>query len=88
MVKNLPANAGDSEEASWIPGSGRSPSVGNGNPLQCSCLENKVWLYAVGEGLLRVFRKEFLEKINRNPERCLGETGMQGRRGILGKGTK
>ncbi|CAI9160660.1 unnamed protein product [Rangifer tarandus platyrhynchus] len=29
-VKNLPANEGD---ASWIPGSGRSPGVGNGNPL-------------------------------------------------------
>ena len=30
-VKNLPANEGD---ASWIPGSGRSPGVGNGNPLR------------------------------------------------------
>ena len=37
MVKNLPANAGD--EGS-IPGSGRSPGGGNGNPLQYSCLEN------------------------------------------------
>ena len=24
----------------WNPGSGRSPAEGNGNPLQCSCLEN------------------------------------------------
>ena len=30
-------NAGD---MSWIPGSGRSPGIGNGNPLQYSCLEN------------------------------------------------
>ena len=37
MVKNLPANAGD---AGSIPGSGRSPGEGNGNPLQDSCLEN------------------------------------------------
>ena len=37
VVKNLPANAGDT---SSIPGSGRSTREGNGNPLQCSCLEN------------------------------------------------
>ena len=36
-AKNLPANAG---EAGSIPGSGRSPGEGNGNPLQDSCLEN------------------------------------------------
>ena len=40
MVKNLPANSGHSGDASLIPGSGRSPGGGNGNPLQCSCLEN------------------------------------------------
>ena len=37
MVKNLPTNA---EDMSLIPGSGRSPGGGNGNPLQYSCLEN------------------------------------------------
>ena len=37
MIKNLPANAGD---ASLIPGSGRCPGEGNGNPLQYSCLGN------------------------------------------------
>ena len=37
VVKNLPANAGDTD---LIPGSERSPGVGNGNPLQYSCLEN------------------------------------------------
>ena len=36
-VKNLSANAGD---AGSIPGSGRSPGGGNGNPLQYSCLGN------------------------------------------------
>ena len=37
MVKNPPANTGDGDS---IPGSGRSPGGGNGNPLQYSCLEN------------------------------------------------
>ena len=37
MVKNPPANARD---AGLIPGSGGSPGEGNGNSLQCSCLEN------------------------------------------------
>ena len=36
-VKNPPANAGD---VGSIPGSGRSPGGGHGNPLQYSCLEN------------------------------------------------
>ena len=40
VVKNLPANAGDTRDAGSIPGSGRSPGGGYGNPLQCSCLEN------------------------------------------------
>ena len=42
MIKNLPANAGDTGELGLIPGLGRSPGVGNGNPLQYSCLENPV----------------------------------------------
>ena len=37
VVKNLPDNAGDMDS---IPGSGRSPGEGYGNPLQSSCLEN------------------------------------------------
>ena len=40
MVKNLLANAGDIRDVGSIPGSGRSPGEGNGNPLQYSCLEN------------------------------------------------
>ena len=40
MVKNLPANAGDAGDECSIPGLGRSHGVGNGNPLQYSCLEN------------------------------------------------
>ena len=40
VVKNLPASAGDLRDVSSIPGSGRSPGGGHGNPLQYSCLEN------------------------------------------------
>ena len=40
VVKNPPANLGDTIEAGLIPGSGRSPGVGNDNLLQCSCQEN------------------------------------------------
>ena len=40
MVKNQPASAGDSRDMGSIPGLGRSPREGNGNPLQYSCLEN------------------------------------------------
>ena len=39
-LKNLPLNAGDTEDVSWIPGSGRCPGGGNGNPLKYSCLRN------------------------------------------------
>ena len=40
VVKNLPANAGDVKDMGSIPGLGRSPGGGYGNPLQYSCLEN------------------------------------------------
>src|SRR5574341_1496001 len=44
----MPANAGDSRDKGSIPGSGRSPGEGNGNPFQYSCLENsmdkRTWL--------------------------------------------
>ena len=42
VVKNLPDNAGEVRDAGLIPGSGRSPGGGHGNPLQCSCLENSL----------------------------------------------
>ena len=38
VVKNPPTNEGDAGDTSLIPGSGRSHRVGNGNPLQYSCL--------------------------------------------------
>ena len=40
VVKNPPADTGDVGDTCLIPGSRRSSGVGNGDPLQCSCLEN------------------------------------------------
>ena len=42
MVKNVLANAGDARDLGSIPGSGRSPTEGNGNLLQYSCLGNSM----------------------------------------------
>ena len=51
VVKNLPANAGDTGNVGSIPGSRRSPGGGNGNPLQYFCLkspmEREAWQAAV-----------------------------------------
>ena len=61
MVKNPPANAGDSGS---IPGSGISPGGGNGNPPQYSCLGNPmdrgVWQAAQSKKYL----KEIPERVN------------------------
>ena len=40
VVKNSPANAGDLIDMGLIPGLGRAPGEGHGNPFQCSCLED------------------------------------------------
>ena len=40
VAKNLPGNAGDIKDMGLIPGLGRSPEGGHGNPLHYSCLEN------------------------------------------------
>ena len=42
MVNNPPANAGDVRDVGSIPGLGRAPGGGHGNPLQYSCLENSM----------------------------------------------
>jgi len=42
VEKNLPVNAGDVRDAILIPGLGRAPEVGNGNPFQYSCMENSM----------------------------------------------
>ena len=57
VVNNMPANAGDTRDACLIPGSGKSPGGGRGNPLQCFCLENPMdrgaW-WATVHGLQRM----------------------------------
>ena len=51
MVKNLPASEGNMGDVGSIPGLGRYPIEGNGDPLQCSCLESLMdrgaWLATV-----------------------------------------
>ena len=58
VVKNLPTNAGDIRDVSSVPGLGRSPGRGNGNPLQYSCLQNLMdrgaWWATVHIGSQRV----------------------------------
>ena len=54
MIKNQPVNAGDVRDSSSIPGLGRSPGEGNGNPLQCSCLENPMDRGAWGATVLSI----------------------------------
>ena len=40
LVKNVPANAGETRDVGWMPGLGRPAGVGNGTPLQYCCLGN------------------------------------------------
>ena len=58
MVKNLPPNAGEAKDVGLIPGLGRSPGEGNGNPLQYSCLENSVERGAWQATILRVAQSQ------------------------------
>ena len=48
MVKNPPADAGDAGDAGSVPGLGRAPGAGNGNPLQYSRLEYCPWTEELG----------------------------------------
>jgi len=61
VVKNLPANIGDTEDVGSIPGLGKSPGKGHGNPLQNSFLENLMdrgdWM-AIVHGVLKAIIPE------------------------------
>ena len=63
MVKNLPANAGDLRGVGSIPGRGRSPGAGHGNPFQYSCLENP---------LDRGAWRAIVQGLHTTKETCLG----------------
>ena len=56
--KNLPANAGDVRDAGSVPGLGRSPGEGHGNPPQYSRLENLVGKGAWWAIVLRITKSQ------------------------------
>ena len=58
VVKNLPGNAGDIRDRGSIPGLGRFPGGGHGNPLQYSCLENPMNRGALQGTVHRVTRSQ------------------------------
>ena len=62
-VKNLPANVGDGTDAGLIPGLGRFPRDGHGNPLHCSCLENPMDRGAWWATVHRVTKSQTLLKL-------------------------
>ena len=67
VVKNPPANTGDARDVDSIPGLGRSPGEGNGNPLQNSCLGNpmdkEAW-WATVHGVTK--ESDMTERLNNN----------------------
>ena len=64
VVKNLPANAEDARDMGSIPGLGRSPGEGNGNPLQYFCLENSVDREAWQATAHRVAESDMTEQLS------------------------
>ena len=65
VVKNLPANAGDMRDMGLIPGWGRSPGGGHGNPLQCLCLENPKDRGAWRAAVHRVAESDTMKRLSR-----------------------
>ena len=61
VVKNLPANAGEVGDLGSIPGSGKFPAGGHGNPFQYSCLENPMDRGAWGATVHGVSESEVTE---------------------------
>ena len=64
QTKNLPANAGDTGDAFSIPGSGRSPGEGNGNPLQYSRLGNPMDRGGWQAAVCRVTELDMTERLS------------------------
>ena len=71
MVKNQPANAGDTGS---IPGSGRSPEEGNGKPLQYSCLGTSMDRGALWAIVHRVAKESDLATIQQEESELIRET--------------
>ena len=73
MVKNLSASAGDLRDVGSIPGLGRSPGGGHGNPLQYFCLENSKDRRAGWATVHRVAKSQTrLKQLNIHATRTLG----------------
>ena len=70
MVNNPLANAGDAGHSGSIPGSGRSPEEGNGNPLEYSCLEN-----SMDRGAWWAIQSVALQRV-RNTLTCIRKCGF------------
>ena len=93
MVKNPPANVGDTRDVGSVPGLGRSPEIGNGDPLQDSCLENPMdrggwWatVHGVAKSQIRLKRlphmetQRVTETQNERGGKKAGEEGAGGER--------
>ena len=82
VVKNPSDNAEDSRGVDSIPGSGKSPGVGNGNPLQYSCLENSMDRRVFGAMMLKLKLQYFGHLMRRvdSLEKTLILGGIGGRR--------
>ena len=83
MVKNPPANAGDIKDVGAIPGSGRPPGGGHGNPFQYSCLENPVdrgaWQamgHRVAKSWTRLKRLSIAHSTEREKDRQAGKARL------------
>ena len=83
MVKNPPASARDIRDSGSVPGWGRSPGGGDGNPLQYSCLENPLDRGAWWATVHRVTKsqtrlKELSTHACSNPQSTDGNTAVSG----------
>ena len=84
VVKNLPASAGDVRDSGLIPGLGRSPGGGNGNPLQYSCLENPMDRGAWQATVHRVAKsRTWMKRLSTHA--CLHLTTFQNRNLLVAK---
>ena len=68
VAKNLPANAGDTRVAGFIPGWARSSGGGNDNPLQYSCLENS--MDSGASGACGVTKSRTPDRVTEYPHTC------------------
>ena len=72
VVKNSPAKAGDIRDMGLIPGSGRSPGGGHGNPPQYSCLENPMDRGAWWATVHRVTESDMTERLSTHARYSVG----------------